>query len=90
MTDDSHRFTPIARARANEALPLHEGKTFHQYTDRWKAAPRYAIRRDAMRDKPRLAASVRPLSPRIPGDFAVHRRPDDDRGDHSARSHLWP
>jgi hypothetical protein len=52
MTDDSHRFTPIARIAAGEALPLHEGKTFHQYTDRWKSEPRYAIRLDAMRDKP--------------------------------------
>jgi hypothetical protein len=52
MTDDSHRFTPIARVTAGEALPLHEGKTFHQYTDHWKAEPRYAIRLDAMRDKP--------------------------------------
>ena len=52
MTDDSHRFTPIARVAANKALPLHEGKTFHQYTDRWTAEPRYAIRFDAMRDKP--------------------------------------
>jgi hypothetical protein len=52
MTDDSHRFTPIARAGGAAALPLHEGKTFHQYTDRWKAEPRYAIRLDAMRDKP--------------------------------------
>ncbi len=52
MTDDSHRFTPIARVNTNEALPLHEGKTFHQYTDRWKTEPRYAIRLDAMRDKP--------------------------------------
>lgn len=52
MTDDSHRFTPIAKATAGEALPLHEGKTFHQYTDRWKTEPRYAIRLDAMDDKP--------------------------------------
>jgi hypothetical protein len=52
MTDDSHRFTPIALAAKGEALPLHEGKTFHQYTDSWKTAPRYAIRFDAMRDKP--------------------------------------
>jgi hypothetical protein len=52
MTDDSYRFSPIARVAAGEALPLHEGKTFHQYTDRWKAVPRYAIRLDAMRDKP--------------------------------------
>ena len=61
MTDDSHRFTPIdpmgvsmgvPMGGAADALPLHEGKTFHQYTDRWKTAPRYAIRHDAMRDKP--------------------------------------
>jgi hypothetical protein len=52
MTDDSHRFTPIARIGADEGLPLHEGKTFHQYSDRWKAEPRYAIRFDAMLDKP--------------------------------------
>ena len=52
MTDDSHRFTPITRVGDAAALPLHEGKTFHQYTDRWKAEPRYAIRLDAMRDKP--------------------------------------
>jgi len=59
MTDDSHRFTPIGRVRDGEALPLHEGKTFHQYTDRWKTEPRYAIRLDAMGDKPRwLRAST--------------------------------
>jgi hypothetical protein len=52
MTDDSHRFTPIKLVASSEALPLHEGKTFHQYTDRWKAEPRYAIRLDAMHDKP--------------------------------------
>lgn len=52
MTDDSHRFTPTNHARPAKALPLHEGKTFHQFTDRWKAAPRYANRLDAMRDKP--------------------------------------
>ena len=52
MTDNSHRFTPIARAPLNKALPLHEGKTFHQYTDRWKTGQRYAIRLDAMTDKP--------------------------------------
>jgi hypothetical protein len=52
MTDDSYRFSAIAEVSAGEALPLHEGKTFHQFTDRWKADPRYAIRLDAMRDKP--------------------------------------
>jgi hypothetical protein len=52
MTDDSHRFTPIASLGDMAALPLHEGKTFHRYTDRWKAPPRYAIHPDAMVDKP--------------------------------------
>jgi hypothetical protein len=52
MTDDSHRFTPIAQVASAAALTLHEGKTFHQYTDRWKSEPRYSIRLDAMRDKP--------------------------------------
>ena len=52
MTDDSHRFTPINGVARNKAVPLHEGKTFHQFTDRWKAEPRYAINVEAMADKP--------------------------------------
>ncbi len=52
MTDDAHRFSPIGRRESKDTLTLHEGKTFHQFTDRWKAAPRYAIRPGAMRDKP--------------------------------------
>lgn len=52
MTDDAHRFTPIEIVSAQYALPLHEGKTFHQYTDQWKARPRYAIRFTDMKDKP--------------------------------------
>jgi hypothetical protein len=52
MTDDSHRFTPIASLGDATALPLHEGKTFHRYTDRWKAPPRYAIHPEAIADKP--------------------------------------
>jgi hypothetical protein len=52
MTDDSHRFTPISQVGTRASLPLHEGKTFHQYTDLWKTAPRYAVCLDAMRDKP--------------------------------------
>jgi hypothetical protein len=52
MTDDAHRFIPISGVAQPGALPLHEGKTFHQFTDRWKAAPRYSIRVDAIRDKP--------------------------------------
>ena len=52
MTDDSHRFTPIDDVAKHNAVPLHEGKTFHQFTDRWKAEPRYAINVEAMADKP--------------------------------------
>ena len=52
MTDDAYRFTPITHAPAGEAFPLHEGKTFHQYTDRWKTGPRYAIPLHALRNKP--------------------------------------
>lgn len=52
MTDDSHRFTPVARVAGDKALPLHEGKTFHQYADSWRTGIRYAIRLDAMADKP--------------------------------------
>jgi hypothetical protein len=51
MTDDSHRFTPISHVTQSRALPMHEGKTFHQFTDCWKSAPRYAIHVDAMQDK---------------------------------------
>ena len=70
-------------------MPLHEGKTFHQYTDRWKAAQRYAIRPTRCGTNP-VAASVGSLPARVPGDFPLHRRAHDDRGDHSARSYLRP
>jgi hypothetical protein len=50
MTDDSDRFIPIGHGA--QSLPLHEGKTFHQFTDRWKTAQRYAVHVDSMRDKP--------------------------------------
>lgn len=35
-------------------LFLHEGKTFHQYSDFWDKPPRYAIPLDQMLDKPTL------------------------------------
>lgn len=38
---------------------LHEGKTFHQYTDRWDTAPRYSVPEAALRDKPTVAAAAR-------------------------------
>ncbi|MFP4437331.1 MAG: hypothetical protein ACLFVO_08795 [Chloroflexaceae bacterium] len=59
MTDDAWRFTPTADVLPNGADPrdpevaarllemgylvLHEGKTFHQYTDRWAERPRYLV-----------------------------------------------
>jgi hypothetical protein len=59
MTDDASRFTPVAallgptcaatdrsnveRLRRDGYLVLHEGKTIHQFRDRWDTAPRYAI-----------------------------------------------
>lgn len=58
MTDDAHRFVPIGEVSPDAALPLHEGKTFHQFTDRWKAAPRYAIPLIALQDKPTWARAA--------------------------------
>jgi N-6 DNA Methylase len=40
-------------------LTLHEGKTFHQYTDRWDTAPRYAVPEQALRDKPGVLEAAR-------------------------------
>lgn len=67
MTDDSHRFTPIAdvlpdgedprdpdvaeRLLAGGYLTLHEGKTFHQFDDRWGDRPRYLVHVDQLADK---------------------------------------
>lgn len=68
MTNDSHRFTSttdilppgsdprdpeVARELlAKGYLPLHEGKTFHQYDDRWGDRPRYLVALDKLSDKP--------------------------------------
>ena len=38
---------------------LHEGKTFHQYTDRWDTAPRYSVSESALRGKPSVAEAAR-------------------------------
>ena len=48
MTDDAALFRPPAKGR----LPLYEGKTFHQFTDRWETAPRYAVNRKDLKAKP--------------------------------------
>ncbi|MBS0638757.1 MAG: N-6 DNA methylase [Proteobacteria bacterium] len=39
MTQDARLFRPVNKAD----LTLHEGKTFHQYTDRWDTAPRHSV-----------------------------------------------
>jgi hypothetical protein len=68
MSKAAHLFTPInailshgedprdpdvaGHVRERGYLPLHEGKTFHQYDDRWEERPRYLVHLDQIRDKP--------------------------------------
>lgn len=74
MTYEAHRFSdsdavaPRDDAREPETaealrergyLPLHEGKTFHQYDDRWEDPPRYLIATGAVRDKPAWLKAAR-------------------------------
>jgi hypothetical protein len=49
MTADSGIFRPAEA----DSLLLHEGKTFHQYTDSWDAKPRYSVDPSAL--KPSIA-----------------------------------
>jgi hypothetical protein len=67
MTDDAWRFTPTSQVlsegqdsrepevatevRTAGFLVLYEGKTFHQYTDRWEARPRNLCNLSAVGDK---------------------------------------
>lgn len=61
MTDDARSFRPIAAIRPSddrEHLPLHEGKTIHQFNDRWETAPRYVVaRRDIARKRQTLESA---------------------------------
>jgi hypothetical protein len=73
MTDDSFRFTDAVtvekgdsreprlaeRLRRSGYLPLHEGKTFHQFNDRWEAPPRYLVALEAVRGKPSWTGPAR-------------------------------
>ena len=52
MTDDAPNMVPVGSARAAGCPVLHEGKTFHQYTDRWTTLPRYAVSTAALAGKP--------------------------------------
>jgi hypothetical protein len=45
MTADAGCFLPVGAGD----LIVHEGKTFHQYTDAWDARPRYSVRTAALR-----------------------------------------
>lgn len=67
MSKSAIRFTPVAEvlARGEDArapdvhaallargyLPLHEGKTFHQYDDRWDLPPRYLVHGEKVAEK---------------------------------------
>jgi hypothetical protein len=61
MSDDAGRFT-LLRGSSRPAtvdgiwrrgyLLLHEGKTIHQFRDRWETLPRYAISLGVLADKP--------------------------------------
>ena len=51
MTADAGLFLPAGVG----SLTLHEGKTFHQFTDRWDTAPRYSVDAGALRGKPSVA-----------------------------------
>jgi hypothetical protein len=55
MTDDARMFQPIGAGR----MLLHEGKTFHQYTDRWDTPPRYSVASEPLRSKPAVAEAAR-------------------------------
>ena len=75
MTDDASRFTPVTTlvARGLPAtggsdaeqlqrdlyLVLHEGKTIHQFTDRWDTAPRYAIALRELAGRPQFVTNSR-------------------------------
>ena len=58
MTDDAPRFLPMVEG-TTDRLPLHEGKTIHQFSDRWNTAPRYAVATCALIDKPRTVEAMR-------------------------------
>lgn len=60
MTDDAGLFSPVDGVADDPAwCTLHEGKTFHHYTDRWDTRPRYRVRTEALAAKPLVAEAVR-------------------------------
>jgi hypothetical protein len=60
MTDDAAAFVPLpAGPDGADWLVLHEGKTFHQYTDQWDTPPRFRVSPGALATKPRVAEASR-------------------------------
>ncbi len=60
MTDDAASFVPRrCGPPPPEHLLLHEGKTFHQFTDQWDTAPRYTVAASALDRKPATRAASR-------------------------------
>lgn len=62
MTDDAGSFTLAADLPPNaqhQYLPLHEGKTIHQFSDRWDTRPRYAVAARRLAHKPQTVESAR-------------------------------
>ena len=61
MTDDARSFELVATILPGSGsyLPLHEGKTIHQFSDRWNTRPRYVVALSALVKKPQTAESVR-------------------------------
>jgi hypothetical protein len=59
MTDDAGTFVPAQAGRCKRLCLLHEGKTIHQFTDRWLTPPRYAIRLTDLARKPHSLYGMR-------------------------------
>jgi hypothetical protein len=51
MTDDAASFEPLADPAACGHFVLHEGKTIHQFRDRWDTPPRFAISVSSLANK---------------------------------------
>ena len=67
MTDDAHSFRLVSTIVGSGMrdlqrvgyLPLHEGKTIHQFSDRRETVPRYVVSTQSLARKPQTAESVR-------------------------------
>jgi hypothetical protein len=57
MTDDAAMFIRSASTPPG-MYGLHEGKTIHQFTDRWDTPPRYAVTAGALAAKPAVLAAA--------------------------------